>query len=50
MRIRDILGAHRKQLKRRKTHMTEVSGKKIIILYILLILRNYTDKDHTMTQ
>ena len=30
--------------------MTEVSGKKIIILYILLILRNYTDKDHTMTQ
>lgn len=30
--------------------MADVSGKKIIILYILLILRNYTDEDHTMTQ
>ena len=26
------------------------SGKKIIILYILNILRKYTDADHTMTQ
>ena len=26
------------------------SGKKIIILYILQILRRYTDADHTMTQ
>ena len=30
--------------------MTEAGGKKIIILYILMILRKYTDKDHPMTQ
>ena len=30
--------------------MADVSGKKIIILYILLILRKYTDRNHTMTQ
>jgi len=30
--------------------MADVGGKKIIILYILLILRKYTDRDHTMTQ
>ena len=33
----------------RKAMMPE-SGKKIIILYILQILRKYTDQDHTMTQ
>ena len=30
--------------------MMPESGKKIIILYILQILRKYTDPDHTMTQ
>ncbi|QTE68249.1 WYL domain-containing transcriptional regulator [Clostridiales bacterium] len=30
--------------------MPTESGKKIIILYILQILRRYTDADHTMTQ
>ena len=30
--------------------MMPESGKKIIILYILQILRRYTDADHTMTQ
>ena len=30
--------------------MMPESGKKIIILYILQILRKYTDQDHTMTQ
>ena len=30
--------------------MTAENGKKIIILYILQILRKYTDADHTMTQ
>ena len=30
--------------------MPAESGKKIIILYILQILRRYTDADHTMTQ
>ena len=30
--------------------MMPESGKKIIILYILKILRDYTDEDHTMTQ
>lgn len=30
--------------------MMQESGKKIIILYILQILRKYTDADHTMTQ
>ena len=30
--------------------MKQDSGKKIIILYILQILRKYTDADHTMTQ
>ena len=30
--------------------MPQETGKKIIILYILQILRKYTDADHTMTQ
>ena len=30
--------------------MMPESGKKIIILYILQILRKYTDFNHTMTQ
>ena len=30
--------------------MVPESGKKIIILYILQILREYTDAGHTMTQ
>lgn len=30
--------------------MADASGKKIIILYILMILRKYTDRNHTMTQ
>ena len=30
--------------------MATENGKKIIILYILQILRKYTDEDHTMTQ
>ena len=30
--------------------MLQESGKKIVILYILQILRRYTDADHTMTQ
>ena len=30
--------------------MMPESGKKVIILYILQILRNYTDQNHTMTQ
>lgn len=34
----------------RKAHMPLDSGKKIIILYILNILKKYTDVNHTMTQ
>ena len=30
--------------------MTMENGKKIIILYVLNILRKYTDVNHTMTQ
>ena len=30
--------------------MYQDSGKKIVILYILKILRDYTDADHPMTQ
>ena len=30
--------------------MMPESGKRIVILYILQILRKYTDADHTMTQ
>ena len=30
--------------------MVPENGKKVIILYILKILRDYTDEDHTMTQ
>ncbi len=36
--------------KRGNQTMMPESGKKIIILYILQILRNYTDVNHTMTQ
>ena len=31
-------------------NMAEDSGKKISILYILNVLRKYTDVNHTMTQ
>ncbi len=48
-----ILGAgsgHRTDCERGKVKMPADSGKKIIILYILNILRKYTDVNHPMTQ